>query len=211
MYEPYGERRFKVDFEGIKEKLKEKLKNVKTNRWAAIIIAIIALVGVGGYTGWASYTAQVNDFNSRIMILEKQMDACQNNLTTCFSDLEMTESDLSTYISKTGQCESDLDSTQSDLNACILEREGLEGEYSTVEADLTSCQSDLEEKRKDYETLEEDYETLECNFAKDICGTAGMGYYFVRGKEEIVCCIKKDPAYCGEVPASEDEIREITC
>lgn len=212
MYEPYGEgRRLKIDFEGLKEKLKEKLKNLKSNRWAAVIIAIIALAGVGGYTGWASYTAKITEFNSRIMILEKQMEACQNNLTSCFSELEMTESDLSTYMSRSEECESDLESTQSNLDMCVSERESLESEYSTIEADLASCHSDLEEKKTEYESLEGDYETLECNFAKDVCGAAGMNYYFVRGEEEIICCVKKDPGYCGEVPASVDEIKKITC
>lgn len=212
MYEPYAERkRFKVDWEGLKEKIKEKASVLKSRKWAAVIIALIVIGGGAGYTGFVTYTSKINELNSTIMILDKQLKSCQNDVASCNSELESTESELSTYIAKHEKCESDLEATQSSLATCRSEKEDLKAEYSTIKSDLETCQSDLEQTEEELTDLEEDIEDLECEFAKRVCGSIGFDYYFVDEDNEIICCVKEDPDYCGETAPSKDVIERITC
>jgi hypothetical protein len=75
---------------------------------------------------------------------------------------------------------------------------------------LGEWKSKYDELQGEYETLKDEREKMECNFASEICGRAGMIYYFVKRGEEIVCCLKSDPDYCIERPTDET-IKEITC
>ena len=216
MYEPFEEVKSRVNFGKISEKLRGlkeklgKLKEIKVKRWLAIVIAIIAISAMGGYTGWVSYTSKIEEFQSKNIILEKQVKACENNLTSCFSSLESIRSEVSGLKSEKEKCESDLESVSSKLEECKSEKEDLEEKVVSISTELETCKSSLEEKKSEFESLKEDYEKLECNFAKEVCGSAGMKYYFVEDGN-VFCCIKKDRDFCTERPENEDLIKEITC
>ena len=76
MYEPYGEsKRFKINQEKLREwknKIVENVKKIKYNKYVMVLIAIAVLVVVGGYTGYVTYTGQMDEMNSQIMVLDKQ-------------------------------------------------------------------------------------------------------------------------------------------
>ena len=74
MYEPYGEgKKFRVDFRGLKGKFIEKVKNLRQNKWFFVILAV-AIIGIAtAYTGFASYTAKITEYDARILIIEKAL------------------------------------------------------------------------------------------------------------------------------------------
>jgi len=212
MYEPYGEDgKLKINLGNWKEKIREKLSNLKGSKWLLIIIAVIALGSIGGYTGWTVYTAKITEASNQVMILQKQMDACNNNLTSCFSEIDSVKGELSSSISGKEMCDNDLKNTLSSLDSCNQEKEKSMTDILTKTGDLNTCLSDLDMKTKEYNDLKSNNEDLECSFAKKVCGAVGMTYYFVKGNSDIICCIKQDTSYCGETPSSADLINKINC
>jgi hypothetical protein len=212
MYEPYGEEgKLKINLGGWKEKIKEKVSNLKGSKWLLIIIAVVALGSISGYTGWTAYTAKITEAGNQVMILQKQMDACNNNLTSCFFEIDSVKTGLLSSIASKEMCDNDLNNTLTNLDFCNQEKEKTMSDILTKTGDLTTCQNDLEMKTKEYYELKSNTEDLECAFAKRVCGTVGMTYYFVKGNNDIICCIKQDPSYCGETPSSADLINKINC
>ena len=210
MYEPWGERKFRVNLRDFKEKLKEKLKSLKTSKWFAVAITLIILAGLGSYTGYVSYASVTTKLNSQIMILQKQLKACQANLTSYSSKLKETQDELSTYKSKSQECESNLEATKAELDECNSAKEELSSSLQEIKGSIEEWKSKYEEAQSNYENLQNKQESLTCNYAKDVCGTRGMNYYFVSG-DRIVCCLRNDPDYCIETPPSGEAIKEITC
>ncbi len=212
MYEPYGEEgKLKLNIGDWKEKFKEKLSKVKGSKWLLIIIAVVALGGASGYTGWTTYTAKITEANNQMMIYQKQIEACEDNLTSCFSEITTVKDELSASINSKQICDNDLKNTLTNLDSCNQEKDNIMNEFSTKTNDLNTCLADLDQKTKEYDDLESNKENLECAFAKKVCGAVGMTYYFVKGSSDIVCCIKQDPSYCGETPANIDSIKKISC
>ncbi len=215
MYEPYGEsKKFKIDTEKLKqwkEKLKEKVKNLRHNKWAMIIIAVAILVILGGYTGYMTYTGKVSEIESQILILERQIEACQNNVSSCFSDLEGTKEELSSCEAKREDCEDKLENTKSELEECNVDKGLLRTNLIELENSIEEWENKYGELENDYESLEGEHEDMSCYYASDVCGRIGMNYYFVKDNVEVICCLKDDPEFCIQEPSSDDVIKEITC
>jgi len=213
MYEPWGERKFRARIKEFGERLKEGLRGIKTRKWLAVLIAVIGLASVGSYTGYVSYTSQIAEFNSRIMILEKQLKACQDNVTLFSTQLTNTKNELASCRTEKESCESNLEIVKADLNDCNSAREELSSNLEEIKGSVEEWKSRYEEAQSNYESLQSKQESLTCNYAKDVCGSRGMSYYFV-SNDKIGCCLKNDPDYCipvdGNTPTAE-EIREITC
>lgn len=212
MYEPYGEeKKVKIDLEKVREDIREKIKNLKLNKLAAVIIVIVILGLISGYKGYTSFTTKVIDANSEIEILERQLDASQIGLTTCQSGLQNAQNDLSSEKTKSQQCESNLEGISTDLETCFGEKEGLENDIEFFGGDLTKCETDLEETTMHYYNLQDDHQKLECNFARDICDSFGFKYYFIDESGDIICCLRKDPDFCGKEPVNPDKIKSSDC
>lgn len=215
MYEPYGEsKKFKIDVERLKEwkgKVKEKVKNLRHNKWAMIIIAVVIIAGLGGYTGWVTYTGKVAEINSQIMILEKQIEACQNNVTSCLSNLENTKSQFSTCQTNMENCKNKLENTKSELDECNIDKGLLRTSLQELESSIGEWETKYNELESDFEDLQGEYEDMGCHYASDVCGRAGMSHYFMEDNGEIVCCWGSNPENCVEEPHDEDVIKEITC
>jgi hypothetical protein len=216
MYEPYGESKkfdFKIDKEKLRElkdKFVENIKKIRYNKWAMVLIAIGFLVVLGGYTGYVTYTGKIDEMNSHIVILERQLEACQENVTVCLIDLDNTENQLSTCQDDKEDCESDLKKARSDLSDCNDEKDTLSTTLTVLEETLSESEIEYEDLKDDYEDLEDDYEEMECRYASNACGKIGMNYYFMKDTQ-VVCCLKKDSDYCTEKPGDEDIIQEINC
>ncbi len=215
MYEPYGEsKRFKIDVERLKEwkgKLKEKIKNLRYNKWAMIIITVVVLAIIGGYGGWVAYTGKITEISSQILILERQIEACQNNVTSCLSDLESTEGQLSTCQTNINDCKEKLENAKSELDECNIDKGLLRTSLQELESSIGEWETKYNKLENDYKSLESEHDDMSCYYASDVCGRAGMKYYFVEDNTEIVCCWESDPENCVEEPDSEDVIKEITC
>jgi len=215
MYEPYGEsKKFKVDVEKLKEwkgKLKEKIKNLRYNKWAMVIIAV-AIIGVlASYTGWVTWTGKVAEIESQIMILQRQIEACQDNVSSCLSNLENTKGHLSTCKTNMEDCKEDLENAESELEECNIDKGLLRTSLIELESSIEEWETKYNELESNYKDLESDHEDMSCYYASDVCGRVGMNYYFVQGNIEVICCLKDDPEFCIEEPDSEDVIEEITC
>jgi hypothetical protein len=215
MYEPYGEKkRFSINTERLKEwkgKAIEKIKTLRYNKWAMIIIAVAVIVVLGGYTGWMTYTGKVAEINSQILILERQVEACQNNVSSCLSDLEATGGQLVTCQTNIQDCKNKLENAKSGLDQCNIDKGLLRTSLQELESSISEWETRYEELESDYSDLEEDHEDMSCQYASDVCGRAGMDYYFVKDDTEIVCCWGTNLENCVEEPDSEDDIKEITC
>lgn len=215
MYEPYGEgKKLKIDVERLKEwkgKLKEKVENLKHNKLAMIIIAVVIIAGLASFTGWMTYTGKIAEINSQVLVLERQIEACQDNASSCLSNLENTKDHLSTCRTNVDDCEDDLESAESGLEECNIDKGLLRTNLIELESSIGEWETKYEELESDYENLEERHEDLSCYYASDVCGRAGMDYYFLKDNTEIVCCWGSDPENCVEEPDSEDVIEEITC
>jgi len=212
MYEPYEERkRFKIDFESLKNKLKERAKNLRYSKQATTIIAILVLVFLGGITGYVTYTSKVTEIGSKITILEKQMVACQDNITSCYLDLQNTGDKLTNCQTSNENCESNLQNTKSELKTCDDKNDELSSSLQELESSMSDWETKYNKLDEDYKILQSEQQEMECNYAKEICGRARMNYYYVNGDMSVVCCTKSEPDYCAEIPGSDVTIKQITC
>lgn len=211
MYEPYDEKRkFKINLSDIKSKFIEKTKNFKQSKWFLVLIAVVLIGGIGGYSGYVTYTAKIVETNSKITILERQFAACQENVTSCLTNLQNTESELSDCQKSKENCNSELDKTKSDLSSCNNEKNGLENQIQNLESSVTDWQSKYDTLDQNFKLLQTEIDQMECNFAKKVCGNVEMKYYYVKGDMSIVCCLNTDKSSCAQV--SEDvTIKEISC
>jgi len=211
MYEPYEDNRgswfkrfinkVRDKFEGFKQELK--FKEFDSNKWIAILIplALILLIGIS-ITGYATFTARITEAQSKVMVMEKQMDTLQNDLDKTNENLKKCSSDLEAAKEDYKSLKSVLEETQSELETC-------QEESKLTKADLTSqleeTQKNLDKMTTSYNTLEANYKTLECNFFTKVCN--GYVYYTVKNFN-IDCCIKTPEGkyYCGigiETPESK--------
>jgi len=212
MYEPYeGRKGFKIDLEGLKNKIKEKTKNLRYSKQTMTIVAIVALVFIGGFTGYATYTSKVTEINSKITILEKQMMACQDNVSLCYSDIESVDNKLSECKTSNKDCESNLQITKTEVKTCTDGKAELSSSLQALESSVSDWESKYNELDEDYKILQSEQQDMECNYAKGICGSAGMNYYYVKDDMTVVCCIKSEPDFCVEQPSTEVTIKQINC
>lgn len=208
MYEPYEEKK--------RSKLKEFINNLrdkfqgfwqelyfqkfKGNLWGIIIIPVVLLLMVGlAYTGYVTYTSRITQTQSKLLLLERQINVlqeelnqAQNKLNTCSAELEDNKGELS-------QTKSNLEKTQSNLDTCAMEREELSNELSKRETSLGELQNK-------YDVLLNSYNTMQCNYAK----SKGCLSYTVKDSD-VRCCFKIDKNYyCGfiiPVLTPEEEIK----
>jgi len=215
MYEPYGEtKKFKIDIERLKEwkgKLKEKVKNLRYNKFAMIVIAVAIITVLGGITGWVTYTGKLSEISSQTVILERQIEACQNNVSYCFSNLEDTENQLSTCQTNREDCQNKLENTKSDFDQCNIDKGLLRTSLQELEGSISEWENKYDELESDYKDLEDEHEDMSCYYASDVCGKIGMNYYFVKDNVEVICCLKDDLEFCTQKPGSDDVIKEIKC
>jgi chromosome segregation ATPase len=204
MYEPYGEkRRLNIDWTS----LKEKFKNIKLNKTLAIIIAVIAIGAVSGITGFVSYTSKVTELNSKLLIKERQMNACQNNMTSCLTDLDTAKNNIETLQTDNTKCKVDLLNKGTELEGCQSDNEKLNANISELESTMGEWKSKYEGLMDDYKTLESNNAAMESNYAKSCCNF-GFSYYFLKDNTKVVCCSKQDVNSCGETPANVDMIKD---
>jgi chromosome segregation ATPase len=204
MYEPYGEKKkFNVDWAS----LKEKLKNVKLNKTIAVIIAVVAIGIAGTVTGYVSYTSKVTEMSSKLLIRERQIEACQNNMTSCSTDLDSAKGNIETLQTENTKCKVDLQNKGTDLEGCQDENKQLIANISDLESTMGQWKSKYEGLMDDYKTLEDKHTAMERNYAKSCCNF-GFSYYFLSDNTKVVCCSKKDVNSCGETPENVDMIKE---
>jgi len=212
MYEPYEERKgFKIDLEGLKNRIKEKAKNLRYSKQAMTIAAIVALIFLGSVTGYVTYTSKVTKISSKITILEKQMAACQDNVSSCYSDLGSVDNKLSECQTSNQNCESNLQTKGTELKTCTDQKGELSSSLQALESSVSDWESKYNKLDEDYKILQSEQQDMECNYAKGICGSAGMNYYYVKSDMTIVCCIKSEPEFCVEQPSTEVTIKQISC
>jgi chromosome segregation ATPase len=210
MYEPYGEgKKFNINIEGLKEKIRN-LKNIKFNKTLAIIVAVIAIAAVGSVTGYVSYTGKMTEFTSQITILERQMDACQNNVSSCLVDLSSTKDTLGITQTEKQKCLIDLECSKTDTEKCISEKGNLSGTLTEMESTIGEWETKYDHLSSNYEDLQNKQSVMEENYAKGCC-TFGYSYYFLKDGTKVVCCLKQDVNYCSETPASADMIKKLSC
>jgi chromosome segregation ATPase len=203
MYEPYGEkRRFNIDWTS----LKEKFKNLKLNKTLVVILAVIALGAVGGITGLVSYTSKVTEMNSKLLVRDRQLDACQSNVTSCLTDLSSAKDSITTLQTESTKCKVDMQNKETELQGCQSDNENLNANISQLTGTVGEWKSKYENLMDDYTTLENKQTTMERNYAKSCCNF-GFSYYFLKDDTRVVCCSKNDINSCGETPPSADVIK----
>lgn len=232
MYEPYSERGgFKIDFSDIKEKVKktaekvgDKVKKLDSRVWVVIGIMLLFLLSYGGYTGYTTYTGRVSEYETKVMVLEKQLDGVQQDLSNvqsslstcsselekmrdCSSELESLRNDLAISKQEVTRIKSDLQVMESKFETCGLEKGGLEQELEDKETQI----ADLTQQYQDLEAEYNQLESVECYYAKQTCSIVGWNYYYMKD-EKVVCCQGTAVDSCAPTqPADADEIKHITC
>lgn len=203
MYEPYDykkESKIKKFLNNIREKFiafKQELhfKDMGPNKWIIVFIPLTLLLLVGlTYTGYVTYTGRVTEAQSKILVMEKQMEGLQSELDKTSAELSQCSSNLDATKSDLASTKASLEQSQKNAEICGLEREDLLTK-------LDDKQEELDKWIAKYNTLEANYHSLECNFVAFRCTL----YYTVKDNN-IHCCIKTDDGkfYCGvgiETPA----------
>jgi hypothetical protein len=217
MYEPYGEKKkIKFDLSNIKEKVKEKFKDLnfgQMNKMAYVIAALVLLLAVGGITGFVTYTSKVEEMEQKYLVMERQIQTLQEeitllnqNLDTCQYDLETTQANLDMKNQELAQTYLDLHNTENNLDVCEQDKSGMSLTISELEDDVDFLNEDLDDLQDDYSRLENNFEDLACNVAK----LSSCDYYIIEGGDRVVCCFD----YQGEyICAGEqvDDVREVDC
>jgi chromosome segregation ATPase len=212
MYEPYGENKgFKFDFGGLKEKLKERIKNLRSSKWLFVIIAIAAIAIAAGYTGFASYTAKITEYDARILILTKQLKAYEDNVSSCLSDLGNTKTDLDSFKTNYQTCLDEKQTVEGNLQSCNDDKKKLQSSITESESKISDWESKYQTIQNDYNNLQSEYGSMEQNYAK-VCCFVGNSYYFLKDEIKVVCCSSKDVNSCQpEKPDNVDLIKSISC
>jgi len=211
MYEPYEERRkLKINLEEIKSKLIEKAKNFRQSKWFLVVIAIVLIGSIGTYSGYVTYTAKVAETSSRIIILERQLMACQENVTSCSMNLQNTENELSGCQESNQDCNNDLQNTKSDLNTCNSKNQELNNQIQDLQGSVSDWESKYNALDQNFKVLQSEIDQMECNYAKKVCGFIGLNYYYLKGDMSIICCLNTEARSCIP-PASDVTIKEINC
>ena len=211
MYEPYEERRkFKINLEDVKRKIVEKSKELRQSKWFLIVVVVVLIGAIGIYGGYITYTGRVTEITSRITILERQLLACQENTTSCLTNLQTTENTLSSCQKSNQDCNENLQSTESELDSCKDEKQDLDSEIQILKSSITDCESKYNELDTNYKLLESEKDQMECNYAKKVCGNAGLNYYYLKGDMSIVCCLNSEMSSCTQT-TSGVTVKEINC
>jgi chromosome segregation ATPase len=223
MYEPYGEEKkglnLKEKLNRTKQKLQEKFKNLnlqglKLNKVSIILLALGLLLVTGTISGYITYTGRISNLRSDNLVLQKQNDALQtemndfqNQLATCNSNLQTTNTELESLRQELAQMTLDYETTETDLGFCEEEKLTLSEDLNLANEELEKKQNQYDTLKANYDELEDDLETVECNYAKEVCSS--MEYYFVDG-QEVFCCLRDDPEFCTRDPDGAP-IKQITC
>lgn len=225
MYEPYGEpKRPRINFNEIKFKIQEMLRKIRRNRWSLIasILIVLAILGMGGYTGYTTYTAKVNEAKSKTVILEKQIDACQVELTSIKNDLSTCNTNLNEKQEKISNLEKEIQEQvnleKTKTETCQLEKERLRKDITQTQKHLADLQLKHSNLESDYKTLQNDLsdtrdrlKKIECNYAWSICRSVGFKYYYVKSDMTIGCCLDSNSidSCSPPKPANTNEIKEV--
>lgn len=213
MYEPWGEKKkFRVDFEKIKEWIRGKVKNIRVDNRVAIAIGLVLLLLGFAYTGLMTYTSRINEARSKLLILERQINALEEELNSTRNSLASCSSELESTKKKLSDSERDLRITGSKLSTCELEKEKLDEELKGKEKNLNKLQGEYETLNLRFKSLEARFEKLQCEYGKRVCKPAGLNYYYLRDDMTIGCCWSTSVDSCSPPgPDSEDMIKEIVC
>ncbi len=200
MYEPYEEKkesRFKKIFDRIKDRIST-ARNFRfptfTERfadkiwirtWAFVALAVLVIGGLS-YTGYAVYTSRITETQSQLLILERQINALEDELNGYKTSLAVCETNVNNTKESLAKTEKDLTDTKAQLVACNTE-------YNILLNTSATTQTAYIELKNTYEKLQAEYKNVECSYAisKD------CNYYTV--VESVVqCCGKiEDKFYCG--------------
>ena len=213
MYEPYEERRkLKINLEELKGKLVEKAKNFRQSKWFLVVIAIVLIGSIGTYSGYVIYTAKVAETTSRITILERQFMACQENVTSCLTNLQNVENELSACQVSNQDCNNNLENARSELSICNSKNQELNRQVQDLQGSVSDWESKYNALDQNFKLLQSEFDQMECNSAKKICGFMGLNYYYLKGDMSIICCQDTGASSCiPEPPASDVTIKEINC
>lgn len=203
MYEPYDfkkDSKIKKFLNSIRDKIvafKQELhfKELGPNKWIIIFIPLTLLLLVGvTYTGYVTYTGRITEAQSKILIMERQMEGLQSELDRTSTELSKCSSDLNATKSNLASTKTSLEESQKNVEICSYEKEDLLNQ-------LDDKQKELDNWKTKYNILEGYYHSLECNFVAFKCTL----YYTVKDNN-VNCCIKTEDGkfYCGigiETPA----------
>ncbi len=208
MYEPYDfkkESKIKKFLNNLRDKFiafKQELhfKDIGPNKWIIIFVPLTLILLVGlTYTGYVTYTGRITETQSKIMVLEKQMEGLQteldkttNQLNACNSDLSSTKKDLASN-------KSSLEESQKNIEICSYERENLLKQ-------LDDKQKELNNWITKYNDLEKNYKSLECSWAQ----SKGCVFYVVKSNGIECCYFINNEYYCGPgvlIETPEDKVK----
>lgn len=218
MYEPYGEKKkLNFDFKRIKEKVKEKLGDLNLgnmNKMAFVVVALLLLVTLGGITGYVTYTGKVEEMETQFMVMEKQIQglndeltATNEELTFCSNNLENTAATLDFTKEELTATVLNLEQTKNNLDTCNNEKTDLNLVISQLEDDLVDANMDLDELNEDYSDLETDFENLACRVAK----MSSCDYYVIEGGDRVVCCFRYEGDFICSGDIVDDGVLEVDC
>ena len=203
---------------GIRDKIKdalkkfassfENLRNIKFERkMLSIVIAIVALLGVGSLTG---YTVMVlNQKEDEIASLTSKLNYCNATLEECnIKNAELTDS-LSSCRSEVSSLTSDLSSCESEKSEYISSLNECEGEKQSLSQELETYKTTTEELQTKYESLSEKLKAVSENFAKSKCCPDYEYYALI--DNNVLCCYRSGETYiCG--PGHEvEEVEPLAC
>jgi methyl-accepting chemotaxis protein len=219
MYEPYGEKKkkIKLDFSQIKEKVKSKLSDLNLgdlNRYTYVIVALLLLLGIGGITGWVSYTGKVAEMEKQYMIMEKQIQTLENDLQTanvdiesCNLDLQSANDELSNKKQELSASVLQLEETKNTLEDCNIENNDLSDEIMELNEDIENMNDEFSDLSDDYDELENDFEDLACNVAK----LSSCDYYRIEDGNRITCCFEFEGQYICAGKVESQGIIKVDC
>lgn len=193
MYEPYEykkESKIKKFLNDIRDRFiaftqELHFKEIGPNKWIIVFIPLMLLLLVGlTYTGYVTYTGRITEAQSKIMIMERQVEGLQSELNRtntelikCSSNLDATKSDLASI-------KTSLEEAQKTAEMCSYEREDLINQ-------LNEKQEELNDWILKYNSLEANYKTIQCNFFMD----KGCVLYYTLKNNKVECVTKIGDKY----------------
>ena len=123
-----------------------------------LLIMFIIRPGVTGYIVYkdikeANYS--IENYQSELKDLEKELIVSQTNLTSCQTFYSSLLGEMEKYSTKNLECEGKLNSLQSSINS--------------DQSEISDLNEKISEKESEYKELEENYGRLAENSAKTIC------------------------------------------
>ena len=160
------------------------------------------MLTIGSITSYISYTGKLTKVEAENEVLRRQNDACQVDLESTNQQLLVCSDDLESISSDLTRMTLDYQTSQSNLQTCNDEK-------LTLSADLDLVSEELSRKESQYNKLEDDLDIVSCNYAKTVCGSVDMEYYYLENNEKLVCCLNEDT--CVRSPSGGEEVRKIEC